>query len=278
MILDETEVQELITAIKGSRKYRNSGLNEETIRDLIQQETSTHASIKTLRKTVRRKLHNIIAPYLGEPDYQALSSELNEINQASLASLAIRDFCLKVLREHASTAERIPYLEAFYQEIFQITGVPETILDLACGLNPFAFPWMNLPTSTCFYAYDILQPRVDFINRFFKKIGLVPLAQNQDILTHPPRISADLCFFFKEAHRFEKRAPGSNTSFWASLNTKWLAVSLPVENLGGTHSLVNQHRELVYDRLPENKEVIRELIFIDEIVFLIKKRKGISHG
>lgn len=259
--------------IQSSRKYRGLGLNTATVRDLITQEAPRHTSQKTLRKTVRRKLHNIIAPYLGEPDYGVLQSRLSGIDSGRPDSPDIRQFCLEVLAEHASTAERIPIMAAFYQRIFDITGQPERLLDLACGLHPLAFPWMGLPSTTCYYAYDIIQPRVDFINKFFRKIGLAPLGKNQDILAQPPEVKADLCLFFKEAHRFEKRSPGCNQAFWASLKTRWLAVSLPTHNLTGTHSLVEQHRVLVHENMPEGSALTHEWVLENEIVFLIEGRK-----
>ena len=265
----EQEIQELIAAIQDFRKYRDLGLNPETVHDLIRQEAPSHPSLKSLRKTVRRKLHNIVAPYLGEPDYQGLMADLSELDPMNPDTQEINQFCLRVLSEHASTAERIPFLNAFYQRIFAVTGQPKTVLDLACGLHPLAFPWMGLPLSTNYYAYDIIQPRIDFINAFFQKFGLAPLAQNQDILAHPPGIQADLILFFKEAHRFEKRSPGCNKAFWASLQTRWLAASLPTHNLAGTHSLVDQHRVLVQDSLPPGVQIAHELPFENEVVFLI---------
>jgi 16S rRNA (guanine(1405)-N(7))-methyltransferase len=275
MNLTAQDIQRMVENIQRSRKYRGLGLNPETTRDLILQEAQNHTSQKSLRKTVRRKLHNIVAQYLGEPDYESLTAELSTTEGTALDSQEIRNFCLKVLAQHASTAERIPLLEEYYRRIFSITGKPEVLLDLACGLHPLAFPWMGLPISTQFYVYDIIQPRINFINAFFKKIGLAPLAINQDILVQPPQTRADLCLFLKEAHRFEKRAAGCNQSFWDRLNTKWLAVSLPTQNLAGTHSLIDQHRELVQANLPKAHQGLHELIFPNEIVFLIKSHEGV---
>ncbi len=278
MKLSSHEIQRMIEKIQNSRKYRDLGLNPETIHDLLLQEIPKQTSQKTLRKSVRRKLHNIVAPYLGEPDYQSLTAELATIKNASPGSQEIRSFCLKVLSEHASTVERISFMSEFYERIFTYTGTPDTLLDLACGLHPLAFPWMGLPVTVHYHAYDIVQPRIDFINVFFNKIGLAPLAKNQDILAHPPEIQTDVSIFFKEAHRFEKRDPGCNQAFWANLNTAWLAVSLPTQNLAGTHSLLDQHRELVKNNLPTGHQGMQELLFENEIVFLIEKPGGISHA
>lgn len=268
MNLDEKTIQELVTEMLKSKKYRLSGLNPATVADLVRQEAPKHPSTKTALKAVKRKLHNIVAPYLGEPDYADLSERLALIQETSLDSQPLRSYCQAVLAQHASTAERIPMMADFYGQLFEVTGKPNTILDLACGLHPLAFPWMGLPITVRYHAYDILQPRVDFINLFFSKIGLAPLAENRDILLSPPTMHADLALFFKEAHRFEKRQPGCNRAFWESLNVDTLAVSLPTQNLSGTHSLIEVHRNLVQANLPENRRV-RELSFGNEMIFII---------
>jgi len=273
MNLDEHFLQAMITQVIDSKKYRHTGLNPATVEDLIRQEAPHHTSQKALLKAVRRKLHNIVAPYLGTLDYETLTEELLKIEETSPLSEPLQSFCLDVLAKHVSTAERIPLLPTFYTHLFAMTGQPQVILDLACGLHPLAFPWMGLPTTVNYHAYDILQPRVDFINHFFTKVGLAPLAENRDILVDPPTQPADVAFFFKEAHRFEKRQPGCNRAFWESLQVDFLAVSLPSHNLAGTHSMQAGNRKLIHDNLPDNSRV-HELTFENEIIFLIERNKA----
>lgn len=273
MKLNEIDLEDYVNNIIDSKKYRDSGLNRNTIRDLLTEEAPLHQSSKKLLKSVKRKLHNIVAPYLGEPDYETLASELAQIDDPSPDSPKIQAFSKSVLAEHASTEERLPYMEEFYNRLFDETGKPNTLLDLACGLHPIAFPWMGLSSNIDYHAYDIIQPRIDFINFFFQNLGLEPLAENRDILVNPPKINADLALIFKEAHRMEKRQPGCNKGLWASLDVETLAVSLPTQNLSGTHSLLEQHRTLVYTNLPEKRSV-NELLFENEIVFLIRRISG----
>ncbi len=108
-----------------------------------------------------------MALYLGDPDYAHLTAKLDCLLNPTLDSSELRAICLEALKAHASMAERIPEQETIYQRLFAATGQPGTIVDLACALHPLAFPWMGLPLTTAYYAYDIIQPRVDFINHFF---------------------------------------------------------------------------------------------------------------
>ncbi|MBG0770878.1 MAG: hypothetical protein H0S82_04170 [Anaerolineaceae bacterium] len=258
----------LLERVLSAHKYRETGLNPQTVLDLIDQEALRQSSEKALYKAVRAKLHNIVAPYLGDPDYAHLTDKLDAIENPTLDSPELRAIGLEALKAHASTSERIPEQESIYQHLFAATGQPDSILDLACALHPLAFPWMGLPLTTAYHAYDIVQPRVDFINHFFEILGMTPLAENRDILVSPPEIQADLGIFFKEAHRFEKRQPGCNRDFRASLNVETLAVSLPTQNLAGTHSLLDLHRQLVEANFAPGK-IKTELIFDKEVIFLI---------
>ena len=267
---DPNFTENLITTLLSARKYRDIQLPPETIRDLIQQAMQQTNDPREVEKIVREKLHNLVAPYLGDPDYAACQKDLN-LAYASGDQDQIQATCTRILNFHASTRERLPILPVFFKTIFEYTGKPEIILDLACALNPFSLPWMDLNSTTQYYAYDLHQPRLDAINHLFKLNKMPPLAINQDILVSPPDVKADVAFFFKEAHRFELRRHGCNRAFWQSLNVKYLLVSLPTKNLTGSHEKTEQHRRLVYENIAGLPWSVHEIEFENEIVFCIEK-------
>ena len=266
--IDELKI--LIDAILHSRKYRDLGIPEHTVRDLFEKEIEKRRTKKDALNNVRRKLHNIVALYLGNPDYAAATRALKEAFRSS-DDESIKDACTLILNTHASTRERLPILSQFYNRIFELTGVPDTILDLACGLNPFSFPWMGLPNTVHYYAFDIHRPRVDLINYYFTLQGLEPLAQVQDILVTPPDIKAEVAFFFKEALRFAKRQRGCNLPFWKSLRVRYLLVTIPTSSLSGRHNLVERQRHLISTILGNQPWQVTELEFESELVFCIDK-------
>jgi len=267
--LDPAELREWVAELREGKKYRNLSLPDSTLQDLILQELPRHKSRADAMQAVRKKLHNLVAPYLGDPDYQQAEIDLREAFQHG-GRERVLEICLQLLGSHTSTRERIPFMEDFYQQLFAYTGKPQVILDLACGLNPFAIPWMDLSAGVQYFAYDIHQPRVQLINIFLQGWGLNPLASQQDILVEPPRIRTDTVFFFKEAHRFEQRQHGCNRAFWQALDVKYLLVSLPTRNLTGQHSLLERQRSLVKTTLKGLDWKVEELIFQDEIVFCIQ--------
>jgi 16S rRNA (guanine(1405)-N(7))-methyltransferase len=266
----EASNEDLVKRILSSPQYRALGITASPVRELVTQAQQRHSEKKEVEKTVKQKMHNLVAPYLGEIDYAKSTDQLTQAF-ASKSDELIRQTCIQLLTEHASTKERLPILSRFYEVIFNEIGLPATILDLACGLNPLALPWMGLPKDVHYYAYDIIQPRIRLINHFFKCYGYPELAETRDILVNPPTVQADAAFFFKEAHRFEQRQKGCNRAFWMSIPAKVLLVSLPTTNLSGSHPKLDQHRRLVYTTLEGLDWKVNELIFENEIVFIIRK-------
>jgi 16S rRNA (guanine(1405)-N(7))-methyltransferase len=264
------DLQPLVVGILNSRKYRHLGIPAETVEDLLVQEMGRSHSQKEAVKETRKKLHNIVATYLGDPDFALAEKEL-EGAVHSQDSLEIKATCASLLSQHASTRERLPILEQFYQQIFAVTGKPDTILDLACGLNPLSFPWMGLPASVLYYAYDLNRPRLALIHKFFTLLGIQPYGEARDILLTPPNEKAQVAFFFKEAHRFEQRQKGCNLAFWQALNVHYLLVSLPTASLSGKHNLLDQQRKLVYGTIVDQPWKVTEIRFNSEIVFCIDK-------
>lgn len=264
---------ELAQPILDSRKYRDLNLPPETVINLIRLGLEHGLKPDRAVDDAREKLHNIVAPYLGDPDYARSSRELEETGKFPNIE-AVREFSLRMLASHASTRERIPELAEFYKQIFAITGKPDCLLDLACAMHPFGYPWMDLPAASRYLAYDLHHPRVDLINHFFKAAGISGEAFYGDILLNPPQQSADVAFFFKEAHRFEQRQKGCNRAFWLAVNVRWLIVSLPATNLTGRFDLADRQRKLVHETLAGLDWPVTEILVRNELVFCIQKETG----
>ncbi len=198
--MENNPLDHLADLILQNRKYRELEIPKETVLDLIERELKPGLDEKSVMKNVRKKMHNIIAPYLGDPDYCEASGWL-ESAYASGNPDQIKQTCTRILNQHASTRERVPWLKDFYQQLFSLSGKPDSILDLACGLNPISMPWMDLSAQAEYHAFDIHTPRVKFINQFLILAGRQPLAEVSDILVNPPGMKADAAFFFASSIR-----------------------------------------------------------------------------
>jgi 16S rRNA (guanine(1405)-N(7))-methyltransferase len=270
MTMRNSDQEKLVIDILNMPKYRNLGLLKETIRDVVSYEFDHHETASSAEKTARKKIHNVVAAYLGNPDYSIAKKDLTKA-VTSTNPETLKTACRDILRTHVSTNERLPEIETMYQKIFSVTGRPSSILDLACGLNPLTFPWMELPASTCYYAYDIVGPRIDLINHFFSLQKLIPFAETRDILINPPSIAADIAFILKEIHRFEQRKKDSSYHLYNSLNVKYIIVSLPAQSIHSKHDFTQSYRTLFFKTLHELQWPTTEIIVGQEMFFIIEK-------
>jgi 16S rRNA (guanine(1405)-N(7))-methyltransferase len=264
----ESDLEQVVAAVKGSRKYGDT--SEETIHQLAVEALRQHKRPKAAIKAVRKRLHSIMAPYLGDPDYAAAALALDEAFAAGDEG-AVKEICRDVLASHLSTRERMPIMEEFYRQIFAVTGIPARLLDVACALNPIAFPWMRLPNTVEYFAYDIHESRVEFLNHYFSLQGLKPLARLQDIALMPPQETADMALFLKEMPRFERNYPGSGRHLLVTLPVRYLVVSFPTVSTHGGRSLVKRYRQFFAELIAGETWPVEELMFEGEMVFIADK-------
>ncbi|KAB2905186.1 MAG: hypothetical protein F9K27_06765 [Anaerolineae bacterium] len=267
-MLTDREIETLIQEIRTSKKYRDLDICEDTIRDVLLVELARHKKVKDGVKAARKKLHEVVAPYLGDPDYTQAKADLEMAFQSG-AKARIKTVCAAIMESHDTTRERLEIIETFYPRIFSVTGVPEIILDVACGLNPLTMPWID--SQVTFYAYDIHQPRVDFLNHFFALQGGDSRAKIQDILVQPPEETGRIALLLKELHRFERRQRGISLPLLENLKVKFVVVSLPVRSLSGRHDLKEGHRNVLYNLIRGKPWRVTEIEFSNELVFCIDK-------
>jgi len=267
------DLPKLIGEIKASRKYRGAGIPDETIADILRQELACHAKPSEALRSAKAILHNVMAPYLGDPDYDkgrtALDAAFNTGDPG-----ALRQAAREILTQHDSTRERLTYLADFYTAIRAACPAIHTVLDLACGLNPFALPWMGLPGDAAYHAYDIHQPRVELTNHFLTGLGLSPLAEVRDVLIEPPQIEADAAFLFKEAHRMEKRRKGASRLLIQSLNARVVFISLPNRSLDGRRDLGARMQRLIEEIFEGQPGGLHSAEFPGETLYWLERKNG----
>jgi 16S rRNA (guanine(1405)-N(7))-methyltransferase len=260
----------VVAAVRQSKKYGDT--SEETVRELAAEALRQHKKPKQALKAVRTRLHSIMAPYLGDPDYPAAAQQLAAAF-ASTDERQIEDVCREIMGHHLSTRERLPLLNTFYHDIFAITGRPRRLLDIACGLNPLAFPWMGLPVEdTTYIAYDIHEPRIAFLNHYFRLQGLPPLALLQDVALHFPQETADVALFLKEMPRFERNYPGKGRPFLQALRTRFVILSFPTISTHGGRNLTNRYRTFFSELIAGQPWEITELLYESELVFVAQRK------
>lgn len=265
-----SELDSIARTILQSKKYRGMNICPDTVYDLLAHELPRHKKKSDAIQAVREKLHHVVAPYLGEPDYEEAARAL-KVAFVTNNQGAIKQACISIMATHASTKERLGIIADFYEAVFKITGKPRVLSDVACALNPLSFPWMGLPNSTEYYAYDLNGKRVDFLNLFFSLQGLAPLAKYQDVFVSVPQEEADVALIMKEIHRFEQRRRGCTLPLLDALRARYIVITLPAISLSGRHDLSEHHRSLFYSVIEGRQWEITETQVENEMVFIIKK-------
>ncbi len=138
-----------------------------------------------------------------------------------------------VLEIHRSTSERLPYYDSLYQQLFAITGKPESILDLGCGYNPFSYPFLGVKCA--YHSVDIACEDLALVGAFHASLGIehsqhcMDLTRSETVQTLP---FADVTFAFKVFDSLEEKEWGRVQALLQGITTNWLIASFPTKSIG----------------------------------------------
>lgn len=173
---------------------------------------------------------------------------------------------------HTSTKERLEFYEVLYEKIFEVIKTTESISDIACGLNPFSIPLMNLKEPLKYFAYDIDSSLINLINQFFVKINFQPLAKTQDVIFNPPKEAVDITFVFKFLPIIEKIKRSYILEFLKGLQSQYIVISFPSKSISGKEKgMIRHYREFYLKKIKENFSIVSEFSSKNEIFIILNK-------
>ncbi|MFN2208375.1 MAG: 16S rRNA methyltransferase, partial [Candidatus Promineifilaceae bacterium] len=201
---DDQALDSLAESIAATAKYKN--VSPELVRSIGARELAKGQSFKSAVKATKNKLHQVGSAYqAGRIDYGRPLRMLREADSME----EWRATCCDIMRLHASTRERLPILDHFYETVLADTPAPRRVLDIACGLNPLASSWMPLAEDASYIAYDIYADMMDFLADYLALAGLNGRAEVRDIIHQPPQETADLALLLKTLPCLEQVEKGS---------------------------------------------------------------------
>ena len=261
------EREEVVDAVLQSRKYRN--VAPDLVRRLVGEELPKARSAADAQKRTKRRLHQIFGAYADPLPYDRL---IDKLQDAHADPEQLKRACKEILPLHASTAERMRDLDRFYKPIFEITGRPAKIMDLACGLNPLTIPWMNLSPSTFYLATDIDTEMVRFLDRFLAIAPVHGEARINDLVAGPPGDEATIAFLFKTVPCLQHQVPDL-LPILDEIHANWLVVSFPTFSLGGRggKGMIQTYRGMMNAVVSHRRWPLEEISFSSEIVFVARK-------
>lgn len=259
--------EEVLQALRASKKYSHAC--EDVLRRTAEWASMRHRSSRAATKAAKRKLHQVYGAFFEKIDFQRIAVLLDGLS-ANAPHPIFEHVCREILASHASTAERLPWIDDFYPAIFEKTGTPRSVLDLACGLNPFALPWMGLGPETSYAAYDLDQRLADAINRFFERYGLPPGAICADLLTTVPDSRVDVVLLLKTLPTLERQRKAIAINILRKLDTRFAVISFPTKTLGGKGVGMARHYDVFMDSiLQELGTGVETLTLGDETVYIL---------
>lgn len=264
--MSEELLDTLTQQVLQGAKYRE--IASELVRRIGAQELSKRRSLKEAVKATKNKLHQIGGAYQpGRINYEEALALLRE---TAVSAPKFRATCYQLMQAHTSTKERLPILDEFYQTTLANLSSIRTVLDLACGLNPLAYPWLPLSPDVLYTAVDIYGDMLNFVQEFFTIAGINGRTQQCDIIGNPPGEPFDLILLLKTLPCLEQVDKNAAANLIEMLNGRFLLISYPAQSLGGRSKGMVANYTRQFEQLADGRSwQIKPFEFATELAFLV---------
>nr|MCK4929715.1 hypothetical protein [Nanoarchaeota archaeon] len=198
---------------------------------------------KELVKTIRAELREVYGVFILK-DYKKRYELLKELKK----NPSIENHN-KILGLHKSSKERLPYYSLVYKKIFEIAGVPKRIIDLACGLNPFSYPFLGCKPE--YVACDLSEKDLDFIKEYFKIMRIKGSTKKINLIKsnlYEVVKKNDLVLLFKTLDSLETIKRNISGQVLRNIQGKFIVVSFSTKSLGGG-KIIRKEKRAWFERL-----------------------------
>lgn len=252
---------EIVERVRRSSRYRS--VDPALVTRLVSEELPKSRNADDAVKRVKRRLHQAVGAFRSGRVATAAAWPTD--------SEGLREAGLAAMRGHASTRERLSHLDRFYPTIWNETGVPRRLLDLGCGLNPLALPWMGIGDAT-YHATDVDAGTLGMARGFLEAVGQPHVAQARDLVADVPTEPADVALLLKLVTTLDRQDAEAATRLLRGLRVGHAVVSFAARSLGGRgiHERTNRAR---LERLVEEAGRVRrvsEASLPGELVFILQ--------
>ena len=248
-----------------SKNYRD--ICPDTVRRVWDECAAKYKKPKDAEKAAREALHGISGAFMTPAEARHLAWDMQEwhVKQTDVG-------LERMLSRHASTRERLPVsdIDALCARLFEITGRPRSVLDLACGINPIYLGARGIQTV----GVDISGSAVEAVNRFGEVYGQPVRAVCADLLCPGavPKQRFDLCLMLKLLPLLERQRTGAALDVMNAVNAAWLAISFPTRTLGGRNvGMAANYAEWMEGHVPAGRTVAGRFETENELFYLLKE-------
>lgn len=278
IVVDDKIINNIVKAIKDKPKLQNMDeiLILEEIKKFLDNNVNHMKKLnnpkakeyKELVKYVRMKCHDIFEIFQTKASNKDRLKMIENLEDLSL------DSHIEILNTHLSTKERVDFYTEVYKEISNRIGKFNTILDIGCGYNPLAIPFLKTSIDELkYYASDLSQEDLDVIQRYFIQIGLIQgetfrcnLVKEYELLENYP---ADVCFAFKLFDVLETQKKNISYKIIEKIKCNWLIASFPLNNI--KQEKMAREKVHYFERMLTNMELSFDSFEINNEIFYIVK-------
>ena len=262
-----SQIEKLVTAVTASSKYKY--ISPELVREIGERALTTRPSLKTAIKATKNKLHQVGGAYFPQgTGYERATEKLWE---TANDPVQFRATCREIMQRHASTKERLPILDTFFTTTLANLPPIQSVIDIACGLNPLAWPWMPWNNQVMYIAYDIYADAIAFIQQFMEIAGVNGRAEVRDVLHNPPTQPVDLVLILKSLPCLEQLDNAASHILLDAVQARYLLISYPAASLGGRNKGMRENYATHFAALVGKRPWrVQRFDFETEIAFLVE--------
>lgn len=262
----------IVETLKLTPKYGT--LCEETLQRMAAWAAARHKSQADAVKAAKRKLHQVYGAYVEAYDFRKVAALVRALPPRPSDDV-LRAACRDVLRYHASTREREPFIEQIFPHILDGIGPVKSIIDLACGLGPFMLPWMAPSLRVEYHPYDIDTRMVALINDFLACLGRPATARACDLLVSAAPRTADVALLLKALPCLEQQERDAGLRILQETPARYIVVSFPARSLGSREKGMVEHYDAYVRQLAHALHYpVRQHRFPSETFYILEKPSG----
>jgi len=234
----------------------------EAVERVYRRELVRRKTAKEVDKNARRVLHQMTGAFMTRQQLKKGEAFMRAYAEGD------RDALGEALKLHASTRERLNGIDDFYRQLFEITGKPNRILDLACGLNPLYLGDKGYSV----YGVDVHGEMAGFVDEWANLCGWDVDVKCADLLYETPSVPCDLALLFKLLPVLEQQEKGSAVRLLSEIPCRFRAATFPVRTLGGRGVGMERHYSDWFEKnLPERLSIVHRFVAADELCYVVEE-------
>ena len=260
--------ERILKEVLTSKKY--SSICVETVERICQEEMGKYKKEKEIIKSVKNRLHQISDSFFAD----------NAANKIKRLEKGEEIDYLALLKLHSSTNERIDFYEELYDDIFATTGKVDSLLDIACGLNPIMLGEYNRQRNqriNHYIAEDIHTTALAIVQHYYEERKQPIVLKEADILSGIPSTAVDVVLLFKIIPLLEQQKKGYYRELIQGLQAKYIVVSFPTKTMSGKSVGMQESYTKQFDEFVETSgfRTVFTKSYSNELVYIITS--GTSH-